>query len=64
MGIFYVGHFIVWMMGKKLKATSYQVMRCTLFYDNVVNILNVRTKKRKWLIIYYKTYGIIVLKKM
>ncbi len=34
-----------------------------LCYDNVVNILNVRTKERKGLITYYKTYGITILKK-
>jgi hypothetical protein len=32
-------------------------------YDNVVNILNPRTKERKDLVTYYKTYAIIVLKK-
>jgi hypothetical protein len=32
-------------------------------YDNVVNILSPRTKERKGFITYYKTYGIIVLKK-
>ncbi len=34
-----------------------------LCYDNVVNILNVKTRERKWLIIYYKTCGSIILKK-
>ncbi len=34
-----------------------------LCYDNVVNIFNVRTKERKILIIYYKKYGTITLKK-
>ncbi len=34
-----------------------------LCYDNVVNILNVKTNERKWLIIYYKTCGLITLKK-
>jgi hypothetical protein len=38
-------------------------MRCILCYDSAINILNARTKKIKRLIIYYKTYGIIVLKK-
>jgi hypothetical protein len=32
-------------------------------YDNVVNITNPRTKERKGLVTYYKTYGIIALKK-
>jgi hypothetical protein len=65
----YNGNSLCWAFycvndGKEVKATSHQVMRCILCYDSVVNILNVRTKKRKWLITYYKTYGIIVLKKM
>jgi hypothetical protein len=49
--------------GKKVETRSRQVMKCILCYDNVINILNPRTKKRKGLITYYKTYGIIVLKK-
>jgi len=32
-------------------------------YDNVVNIPNSRTKERRGLITYYKTYGITTLKK-
>jgi len=49
--------------GKKVEVTSHQVMRCILCYDNVINTLNARIKKRKWLITCYKTYDIIVLKK-
>jgi hypothetical protein len=32
-------------------------------YDNVINIPNSRTKERRGLITYYKTYGITALKK-
>jgi len=49
--------------GKKVEAASHQVMICILCYDNVVNIHNVRIKEIKGLITYYKTYGIIALKK-
>jgi hypothetical protein len=49
--------------GKEVEATSHQVMRCILCYDNVVNILNARIKERKGLITCYKTYDIIVIKK-
>ncbi len=38
-------------------------MRCILCYDSAVNIPNARTKEIKGLIIYYKTCGIIALKK-
>jgi len=38
-------------------------MRCILCYDTVINNFNPRTKERKWLITYYKTYGITTLKK-
>ncbi len=48
---------------KEVEATSHQVMRCILCYDNAINIPNAKTKERKWLITYYKTYGIIVLQK-
>jgi len=46
--------------GKEVEIASHQVTRCILCYDNVVNILNVRTKERKGLITYYKIYGIII----
>jgi hypothetical protein len=36
---------------------------CILCYNNDVNVHNLRTKKRKGLIKYYKTYGITTLKK-
>jgi len=49
--------------GKEVEVGSHQVMRCILHYDNVVNILNPRTKERKGFITYYKIYGIITLKK-
>jgi hypothetical protein len=49
--------------GKKVEATSHQVMKCILCYDNVVNILNARIKERKGLITYYKTYGITIIRK-
>ncbi len=49
--------------GKEVETTSHQVMGCNLCYDNVENTPNPRTKERKGLIIYYKTYGIFVLKK-
>jgi hypothetical protein len=49
--------------GKEVEIASHQVMKCILCYDNIVNISNPRTKERKGLITYYKTYGIIVLKK-
>jgi len=50
--------------GKEVEIPSYQIMKCILWVDNAVNILNPGTKKRKGLITYYKTYGIlIVLKK-
>jgi hypothetical protein len=38
-------------------------MRGILCYVNLVNVLNLKTKKRKGLITYYKTCGITTLKK-
>ncbi len=38
-------------------------MRCILCYVDPINGFNPRTKERKGLITYYKTYGIITLKK-
>jgi len=49
--------------GEKVEATSHQVMKCILCYDNAINIHNARTKEIKGLINYYKFYGIIALKK-
>jgi len=46
--------------GKEVEVASHQVMRCILCYEYVVNIPNVRTKERKRLITYYKTYGITI----
>jgi hypothetical protein len=44
--------------GKEVEIASHQVMKCVLCYDNAINILNARTKERKKLINYYKTYNI------
>jgi hypothetical protein len=49
--------------GKKVEIGSHQIMRCIMCYDNVVNIPNWKTKERRGLITYYKTYGITTLKK-
>jgi hypothetical protein len=49
--------------GKKVEGTCHQVMKCSLCSVDLVNGLNPRTKERKGLITYYKTYGIIILKK-
>jgi len=49
--------------GKEVEVASHQIMKCILCYDNAENIHNPRIKKRKRLITYYKTYGIIVAKK-
>jgi len=49
--------------GKKVERTCHQIMRCILCYVDLVNGLNPRTKKRKVLITYYKTYGITIIKK-
>jgi hypothetical protein len=47
--------------GKEVEDASHQVMRYILCCDSVVNNPNAKTKERKGLITYYKTYGIIVL---
>ncbi len=39
------------------------LMICIMCYDNVVNIPSPRTKEKKGLITYYKTYGITNMKK-
>jgi len=49
--------------GKKVEGACHQIMRCILCYVDLVNGLNPRTKKRKGLITYYKTYGITIIKK-
>ncbi len=49
--------------GKKVEGACHQIMRCILCYVDLVNGLNPRTKERKGLITYYKTYGIIIIKK-
>jgi len=38
-------------------------LRCLLCYNSHMHVPNSNTKKRKWLITYYKTYGIMALKK-
>jgi hypothetical protein len=38
-------------------------VKCILCYDNAINIHSPRIKESKRLITYYKTYGIIALKK-
>jgi hypothetical protein len=48
-------------VGKEVEDASHQVMKYILCYDSVVNIPNAKTKEKKGLITYYKTYGIIVL---
>jgi hypothetical protein len=48
---------------KKIDLGNLQVMRCLLCYNSLMHVNNLNTKERKWLITYYKTYGIIVLKK-
>ncbi len=49
--------------GKEVEITSHQLMKSILCYHNVVNIPNLRTKERKGLKTYYKTYGMTSLKK-
>jgi len=49
--------------GKEVEIKSHQLMRSILCYHNVVNIFNPRTKERKGLKTYHKTYDIIALKK-
>jgi hypothetical protein len=46
---------------EKVEGTCHTVMRCILCYVDLVNGLNPRTKERKGLITYYKTYGITTL---
>jgi hypothetical protein len=43
---------------KEVEVASHQVMKCILCHDSEVNIPNARTKERKGLINYYKTYDI------
>jgi len=49
--------------GKEVEIASHQIMKCILCYDNAANIPTPRTKERKGLITYYKTYGIMVVKR-
>jgi len=48
---------------KEVEGVSHQVMRCILCYVDLVNVLNPRTKERKYFKTYYKTFGITTLKK-
>ncbi len=52
-------------MTKKVDLGNSQIIRCLLFYNSLVHVLNPNTKKRKRkkLLTYYKTYGITTLKK-
>jgi hypothetical protein len=49
--------------GKMVEKTSHQFTKNILCHVNPVNVLNLKTKKRKGLITYYKSYGITILKK-
>lgn len=49
--------------GKDVEVGSFQVMKCIFCYVNLVNNFNPTIKHRKGLITYYKTYGVIGLKK-
>ncbi len=48
---------------EKAEWTCHPVMRCILCYVDLVNGFNPRTKERKGLITYHKTYVITTLKK-
>jgi hypothetical protein len=49
---------------RKVDLRNPQVMRCLLCYNSLVHTFNPNTKKtKKWFITYYKTPGIIALKK-
>jgi hypothetical protein len=43
--------------GKDVEIISQQVMRCIFYYVDLIHVHNPRTKERKGLITYYKTYG-------
>ncbi len=49
--------------GKNVERTNHQILKWIFCYVDPVNAHNPRTKKRKGLITYYKTYSIISLKK-
>jgi hypothetical protein len=38
-------------------------MRCIICYVDPINAPNLKNKERKGLITYYKTYGLIIMKK-
>ncbi len=42
---------------KDVGRVSHQVTKCIFYYVDLINVHNPRTKKRKGLITYYKTYG-------
>jgi hypothetical protein len=48
---------------KKVEVANHQIMRCIMCYAETINVFNPRTKERKGLITYYKTYGITISKK-
>jgi len=48
---------------KEVEVANHQVMRCIMCYVNTINVSNPKTKEKKGLITYYKTYGINISKK-
>jgi hypothetical protein len=49
--------------GKDVNVRNPKVLRCMFCYTNHVHVHNPSTKEKKGLITYYKTHGIIILKK-
>jgi hypothetical protein len=48
---------------KEVEVANHQVLRCIMCYVDTINVFNPRTKERKGLMTYYKTYGITISKK-
>ncbi len=48
---------------KEVEVANHQVLRCIMCYVDTINVFNPRTKERKGLMTYYKTYGIFISKK-
>ncbi len=48
---------------KEVEVANHQVVKCIMCYVDTINVFNPRTKERKGLITYYKTYDITILKK-
>ncbi len=48
---------------KEVEIANHLVMRCIMCYIDTINVFNPRTKERKGLITYHKTYGITTSKK-